>query len=517
MTEVKELTNINRLAEEKDESKWKAAYEDEIRKLEQVLQRSKELAYNLYVKNEQSEEYGKIEAEVHATLSNPILLQTLKNWENEITDPVWRKRLQLMVHEIEPTIINSDPRIVKVRNELQSILMQKEFNVEGQSFNVATINSSRMELPDKEIRRKLHHEIAEYGVEVSESFRGLIQARNEVAQKYGYRDYHAFACESRGINFESYKNECNKILLETEETWQLWGNRIKERFGWEEIYSSDWLFAGSNFSNINQELFTPTKITEALSEATRKFGIDYKLLPIDVKVAKLPFGGACMSISPEDIRVVVNERTGNTVYFTAFHEFGHALFNTFASKQNFELDEFKSIIAHEAMAEMMATISSQEKWLKDFWNLTDEEINEIVGSQQLFELVLMRLYYYYSLVEEAIYKNPNCDYKRVADDLYQVVFGGEDVGYHPATELLFISHPVYVQDYIYADGIRDMLLHTLDINGMYEENEAFSIIKQKFMEPGERYSWDEKVEQICNEPFTFSYYGRYLATGVRTR
>ncbi|MFS0864037.1 hypothetical protein [Fredinandcohnia sp. 179-A 10B2 NHS] len=516
MTEVKELININRLAEEIDESKWKAAYEDEIRKLEQVLQKSKELTYNLYVNNEQSEEYGNLEAEVHATLSNPKLLQTLKKWEFEITDSVWRKRLHLMVHEIEATIIDSDPRIVKVRNNLQSTLMQREFNVEGQSFTVATINSSRMELPDKNLRRNLHQAVAEYGVEVSESFRDLILARNEVAQEFGYRDYHAFACESRGINFESYKNECNKILLDTEETWQLWENRIKERFGWEEIYSSDWLFAGSNFSNINQELFTSTKIIEALSCVTKKFGLDYKSLPIDVKVAKLPFGGACMAISPDDIRVVINERTGNTVYFTAFHEFGHALFNALASKQNFEFDEFKSIIAHEAMAEVMATISSQEKWLKDFWNLSDEEINEIVGSQQLFELVLMRLYYYYSLVEEALYKNPNCDYKKVADDLYQFVFGGEDIGYHPATELLFISHPIYVQDYIYADGIRDMLLHTLDIDGMYEENEAFSIIKQKFMEPGEMYSWDEKVEQICNEPFTFSYYGHYLATGERT-
>ncbi|MCH1625019.1 hypothetical protein [Fredinandcohnia quinoae] len=513
MEQTKELMDINRLANITDEEEWKAAYDEEFAKLQHVSQRSKELEYNMFAYNEHSEEQGMLEESVHSTLSNPMLLETLKRWKSHIKEPLWNRRLQVMIQEIEETLVASDPRITKIRNELQTTLMQKEFIVDGQTFNMATVNSSRMELVDRELRRKLHLAVSMYGNEVQEPFRKLIKIRNQVATEFGYRNYYDFKFQFRGLNFEQYKKECQTIIENSRDTWDNWMNRIKEKFGWDEIYASDGLYAAVNFGNIDQVQFSPDKIQKAIDDATKKFGVDLQTLPIDIKVLKIPFGGFNIQIAPDDIRMVVNEKTGHSVFFTAFHEFGHALYEAFSSTRYIELYDYKNVIAHESMAELFATITSQEKWLRGFWQLNDTEIKEITDSQHIFELILMRTHYYFSLIEQGIYENPSCDLGELSNQLFKEVYGIEDVGFHPAAELLYVSNPAYVQDYIYADGIRDMLLHKLKVDGMYGENEAFEVIKKEFMEPSERFTWAEKVKQICGEEFTFAYYGEYLASG----
>lgn len=513
MGQTKVLMDINRLATVTDEEQWKSAYNEEFAKLQQVSQRSKELEYNMFAKNEHTDEQAILEEQVHNTLSNPLLLETLKRWQHTIMEPIWQKRLQVMIQEIEETIVDSDPRITKLRNELQTSLMQKEFIIDGRTFNMATVNSSRMEMEDRTLRRKLHIAVSEYASEVEEPLRNLIKARNQVAKEFGYRHYYDFKFQFRGLDFEQYKKECQTIIEKSNPTWNDWMNRIKDRFGWDEVYASDGLFAAVNFSKVDQSKFTPDKIQAAIDDTTKRFGIDPQTLPIDIKVLKIPFGGFNIEIAPDDIRMVINEKTGHSAFFTAFHEFGHALYEALSSTQYMELYEYKNIIAHEAMAELFATITGQEKWLREFWQLDETEINEIMESQHIFELVIMRTYYYFSLMEQAIYENPDCNYEELSNRLFKEIYGMDDIGFHPAAELLYLSNPAYVQDYIYADGIRDMLLHKLQVEGMYGENEAFEVIKKEFIEPSEQYTWAEKVKQICGEEFTFTYYGEYLANG----
>lgn len=82
---------------------------------------------------------------------------------------------------------------------------------------------------------------------------------------------------------------------------------------------------------------------------------------------------------------------------------------------------------------------------------------------------------------------------------------------NPAMDILFIMYPVYVQDYIYADGVRDMIRHAFGVKGLYGHRDVFEAIRNVFMEPSESKTWQEKVEDLCGEPFTFRYFEQFLA------
>ncbi|QQE75780.1 hypothetical protein KDJ56_07550 [Brevibacillus composti] len=86
-------------------------------------------------------------------------------------------------------------------------------------------------------------------------------------------------------------------------------------------------------------------------------------------------------------------------------------------------------------------------------------------------------------------------------------------GASPAAEAIFLAYPVYTHSYLFADGIRDMLRHAFGVSGLYGNQRVFEELRQTFMQPSERLSWQEKVQKLCGEPFTFRYFTQYLARG----
>ncbi|EKN70939.1 peptidase M3A and M3B thimet/oligopeptidase F [Neobacillus bataviensis LMG 21833] len=507
---MESIMDLERLVQMNEEQVWKEAYQEEIQKLSHLSFEINRLTYQLYATGEQPEELqGLLEARKQ-TMADPAFKAMLRNWSKYIEDPIWKKRLSLMLNEIEKQEIESDSEVLTLKNELEGKLFSKTFEIDETEFNSGQVHSALMDHPDRAIRRKLTEAMNDLGEELTEDFRRLIKARNKKAKEFGYSNYYDYKFKAAGLNFHQYKEEGLRLFRNSAAVINEWMDRIKERFGYESLHVYDFLYTATNYTTVDMSLFPSDKIETAIEESLAYFGMELKNTPINVELLHIPFGGFCIEIAPEDIKLTINKRNSHLAFASAFHELGHALYNCFASSKIPEFKELQSVIGHEAMAELFMTIPYQKEWLVDYFGLNQNEAEQLIESKHLVDLFISLFYFYISLVEYEVYQNPDGDLQDLADSLLKDVLGLDGPGQHPASQAILVSHPAYVQDYIYADGIRDMLRHYCKIDGMYKQGTVFTKILQEFMEPTERFTWQERVKSICGEDFTFNYFEQFL-------
>ncbi len=512
-----EIIDVEKLIKITDEVEWKKTYEEELCKLGKFSKEINQLSYQMYASSEQDPKLQEMTEVRQRLLTYPNFKAMLEEWATKIEDKQWKKRIHLMLQEIQNQEIEADTVVLTLKNQLEGKIFSKTFDVDGKTYNSGQVHSALMDHEDRSVRRRLVEAMNSYSNELTEDFRNLLKLRNQKAREYGYTNYHHYKFSSANLSFEQYKEECLRMFSNCKPVINEWVNRIKERFGYETLHVYDLLFVATNFSDVDQSIFSGEKIKVAIEEALSYFGLDLKNSPIDVELLHIPYGGFCIEISPEYIKLVINNRNSHLAYATGFHELGHALYNQFASTDIYEFKQFQSNIGHEGMAELFMTIPYQSEWLSDYYKLDPKMVEQLVESKHLADIFISLFYFYISLLEYELYQNPDCDMDEVSNKLLKDVFDIEGPSQHPATQVMLISYPIYVQDYIYADGIRDMLRYHFQIDGMYKEKDVFKEIKNTFMEPTERLTWQERVKSLCGEEFTFTYFEDYLVNKKTTK
>ncbi len=504
--------DVDRLMMIQDEAEWKVAYEEEIQKFWGLMKKLGELEYEMYTKGTQSSELGELMGVIPGIANQLGFIDKLNYWKDHIDDPNWKRRLQLMVQTLSNEKINNDPELTSIIQELQGMYLQKTFEFNGETYDFGMINKSLMENPNREVRKNLRFITDAFAKEVSPKVRQLIKKRNEIAQREGYDNFYDFKFTTSGLDWEQYKKECLTIIEKTKEVSNRWETTFKKINGWDEICFYDLLYLILNSNDLNPKASIQENIIPTINDSILHWGYQPEDISVKFEMVSIPFGGFCLPISPKDIRVVLNPRENWSLYATAFHEFGHALYSYFASDEYFEMYQFIDIISTEAIAEVFCTISRQKEWFLQNFDISEEKAEEFIELQRWCALSIMKIYFYLSLVEHEIYEDPDVDVEKLAVEMYQLVFGKYEKIYHPFAEMVFITHPVYMQSYIYADGIKEMFKSKLGFEGMYGEKEIFERLREEYLKPGEMLTWQEKVKNICGEDFSFKYFVDYLTT-----
>ncbi|WLR44145.1 hypothetical protein LC087_08705 [Bacillus carboniphilus] len=212
-----------------------------------------------------------------------------------------------------------------------------------------------------------------------------------------------------------------------------------------------------------------------------------------------------MNISPDDTRLVINKRDSYSAFLTGVHELGHAIDGHLGSYEYPELYRFYSSIAAEGIAELFQTIPTDPTFLKKSFTVSEETLSHIQELEQLTSLNMVKINYYYSLVEYELYKDPDEDFHEIASKCYKQVFGYNGEVFHPASELFYIELPVFFQDYNYALATREMIRHKYKLNSLYNQEDVFNEIEEKYIKPCQLLTWSERVKQLCGEEHTFKY------------
>jgi oligoendopeptidase F len=498
MIDVDKLTRITEI------DQWKKTYNEEIEKLDHLYQEEERLYYDLYSTGTQSTRIAEISQIKYQIMTNQKLYNTLIAWREIFQDHVvWKRRLDVFLAKINLERLDSHPELVKLQQKLQSKLMGSKFTYNGIEYNIGKAHSTIMENSDRELRKQLLLEMKKIGRGNEALFRELIQKRNELSKEQGYNNYYSLRCSLREVNMDTYRNEMQNLIEQSKSVVAYWNNRIKEKFGWKRIHLYDQYYTAFNFHRIEGEAFKSIRMKEVLGDIVNSLGINMDHVPVDIKTMEIPYGGFCININPTDIRLVVNKRDSYSAFLSGIHELGHAIDGYFSSYQYPELYRFYSSIAAEAVAELFQTIIADGEFLRKNFDINDELLSQIKSKYQLNDITMIKMNYYYSLVELELYDNPDRSFEEIANQCYQQVFGEEGETFHPASEMFYIENPAFFQDYNYALATRDMIREKFSIKSLYNETDVFQELLNKFIIPNQLFSWNQRVESLCGESHSF--------------
>jgi oligoendopeptidase F len=507
------MLNFERLNEITDIQKWLEAYTVEIEKLDQLYQKEERLYYEMYSEGKQSKRLGEITTLKYELMTNERLLETLSSWRKKLRgNKIWQRRLDVFISKMKEEALDSHPEVVEVQQRLQKNLMESKFSLNGKEYNLGLVHSTIMENPDRALRKQLFLEAKKIGRNNESLFRELIQARNKLARDQGFTDYYHFRCSLKEINMNTFLKEMKEIIDHSDKNLAEWNQRIIKKFGWEKIHHYDQYFSAFHFNKVHSTAFTSDRMKEVLRDIVSSLGISMDQLPVKIECMEIPYGGVCININPNDLRLIVNKRDSYSVFLSGIHELGHVLDGHFSSYLYPELYRFYSTIAAEAVAELFQTIITDRDFLKKNFDIQDDVYTQIKEINQITDITMLKMNYFYSLVEFQLYNAPERSMQDIANESYQSVFGYEGEAFHPASEMFYIENPAFFQDYNYALAIRDMIRDKYQVTSIYKETYLFQDLIKTFIKPNQQYTWNQRLVNLCGEPHTFAYLRNTLGT-----
>lgn len=504
--------DVHFLNQIKDGEQWKKAYGELVEKLDEMYQEEEYLYYRMYTEGIETKRIDELIKSKHEVMTNQKLKSSLTFWKEQFcNDPLWRRRLEVFLGKMELESLDSHPELVKLQQQLQTNLLESTFDVDGIEYNLGKVHSTIMENPDRELRNRLFKESKRIGEENEEFFRRLIKKRNELAQEKGYHNYYQFRCSLKEIDIDSYMSEMNNLLADSRDVSNNWSEKVKAKFEWDTIHQYDQYYSTFNYHQIPSTIFSNSRLTDVLKEVLQSLDISIKEIPVSIESFDIPYGGFCININPNQIKLVVNKSTSYSGLISAVHELGHAVDGYYGSFKYPELYRFFSSIAAEGIAELFQTIASDKEFLVTNYSFDEDIINTINEIPSLLDSSMVKINHYYSVVEYELYKNPEKNFQEIANHSYQQVFGYKGETFHPASEMFYVENPAFFQDYNYALAIRDMIRYKFDIKSMYGEKDVFKELLEKFIIPNQLFTWQERVESLCGEPLTFKYVAKNIS------
>ncbi|MBN1638901.1 MAG: M2 family metallopeptidase, partial [Ignavibacteriales bacterium] len=236
----------------------------------------------------------------------------------------------------------------------------------------------------------------------------------------------------------------------------------------------------------------------------------------------------CTHIDREgDVRVLCNIKPNYRWMGTMLHEFGHAVYDKFISKElPWTLRSPAHTFTTEAIAMLFGRMAANPQWMKDVLNISEEEKNKIAEecfkSLKLQQLIFSRWSQVMYRFEKEMYSNPDQDLNKLWWDLvekYQMVKKPEGRNQPDwASKIHVALYPAYYHNYLMGELLSSQLYFYILKNVLNVEKygdfsfnnvqEVGQYLKTKIFEPGQKYYWNNMIEKATGEKLTAKYYAK---------
>ncbi len=350
----------------------------------------------------------------------------------------------------------------------------------------------------------------------------LIKLRNKKARELGYKDYVEFYMEVSGIGMKWYTETLSLLEKRTAEPYRKLIQELKQKKEIDKVDMNTILGFYRKYYMTN--LGKPGKsaeIIEKLKNSLSDIGINYAELPVVHVDKELPpgIGGQGLSIDvPEDFRMVT---VPSAFLDFIFHEMGHGL-NSIYTKINlpiFEAYEWSRGCADEAMregmAEVIARISRHPAWRKKYAGETDEEIKKRREIMRKYAPAYIRFQLLTIETELCFYRNPDADLVELRNKLLKkyVFADSEDNKPLRARGLIYVSYPVYIQNYLFGEIISWQIHRDMEkrfgADYIFKKEVRDYLIKY-FYQDGELHDWQERLKMATGSKLDVEGYLKYL-------
>ncbi|NCB98023.1 MAG: peptidase M3, partial [Bacteroidia bacterium] len=180
----------------------------------------------------------------------------------------------------------------------------------------------------------------------------------------------------------------------------------------------------------------------------------------------------------------------------------------------------------EAVAMLFGRLSRNPEWMKQSLGLSQEEKDKIASdcekSTRLQQLVFSRWVQVVYRFEKAMYANPDQDLNKLWWDLvekYQMLKRPADRNEPDwATKIHIALYPCYYHNYqlgeLFASQMHYYIVDKITKSGDYKNEcyignkEVGNWLKDKVLNVGMRYEWNDMIERATGEKLTAKYYAK---------
>jgi len=241
----------------------------------------------------------------------------------------------------------------------------------------------------------------------------------------------------------------------------------------------------------------------------------------------------CIDVDNEgDIRVLSNNVNNEKWMGTMLHEFGHAAYEKYISRElPYLLREPAHIFTTEAVAMLFQRSSRNPNFIKHFFeldnlNLKEKDFKDLRKEAALEKMVFTMWALVMYHFERLMYENPDRD----LDELWWKLVEKYQMLKRPrtapdwATKIHFSIAPCYYHNYLLGELLASQLNHyivTKVINNtdilhpeFYGKKEVGEYLKSSLFASGLLYRWDELILKATGSKLKGEYYLNELYTGL---
>ncbi len=411
--------------------------------------------------------------------------------------------------------------------------------IDSTEYSSNELNAIMSTSTDSEELKKAWEASKMVGEEVVVDFIKLVKMRNDAAKSVGFKNYFEMRLILSGQDPAELKTLYEEFDVLTRGPYSGLKKEIdqflSERYDVAADKLMPWHYQDLFFQNapeiykVNYDIYYEGKDLVGLAKKYFKgigLEIDDVIANSDLfdKKGKSPAGFSADIDREGDVRILLNVKEIESSMTSMLYESGFAVYLKNISR---DLPFFLRTPAHfctnDAVATMFSRLSTDPKWLNEYLEIPEEEIEKIVedASKQLRlqKFVFAQWAQVMYNFERDLYENPNQDlnvlwWKYVRD--YQLM--NEPVGRNEkpdwATKIHFITDPCTYHNYIIGELYASQIQYYLTQN-VSKGNENTSCMNspdvgkfliEKIFAPGAKMNWKDLIKYSTGESLNPDYY-----------
>ena len=438
-----------------------------------------------------------------------LIYQSKHLFKNELD----KRRWELAYSTMLLSRVESRDDITRLRDSLTKLDINYRAEFEGQKQTAQYLYRLYRTAPDRSRRERAYRAWCAVGLELADGSGQLFRLRNQEARRFGYNNYLAMVFDREGLDINDYLKLLNVLDSLSISRYEEILQKSKNNLGYEDLEIWDLAYAYVDIRENVDRYFPADSQMSYVKRGLDNIGFNLDKLPVyfdlESREGKSQLAYAFPINPPHDLRVLAN--LTDCLYSTRIllHEIGHALhFAHIAQEQPFFVNN-QSGSWSEGMAQIIAALCDQKKWLKTYTGMPDGLIENHLKSRQEQDLIylrttLMRLYFEYEA-----YANPNRDLNEIYWDLFEkfMMLPRHDDIKPWAAIIHYTTHPVYLHHYLLADIITAQTIAYFEKNyDTIVDNPTFgSFLVQNYFRFGSRYDWREMLERGTGERLNPAY------------
>jgi len=473
-------------------------YLDKIeKKLEDNSNKISKLSYQRYIDKKQKPEISQLKKENSGILLDNELHEVIAKWKNNVNDPVLSRRLDVWHEKIILSKVESNPEIIDLQQDIAYKIMSHKYNYYDEKLSLGEIRAIIRADDKKENRKVAWKSHTKLNNSLKEDMLKLFKLRNNVAKEMGFETYVDLKLE---VNNQLTKQQVITLLNTlTKETNDYYEKLIKDgaqKLGINKIEPWDVQYILEQLGGVKKDIFPKSKLNESLTNWANHMDFTLEDYGIEPVFYDIPYNGLTMGLDRETIKILCNPDDGYTYYRTHFHELGHALHSALKEVDSYILRRESSIFT-EGIAEIFGYITSDIKWLTEFYGLDDQlAIKTLQGAiGPKYHYIRQRTAY--CLFEYKAYENLDQDMdKLMANIEAETLKCTYDETPRWASNGWYVSYPVYWQNYVLADFVASQVHHHLEenIGSLVSDKEAYNYVIKKYISQGALVPWLDKIK-----------------------